>query len=93
MVDKKQPKKQVKGHMYTKKAKEASVVRDAKWLCAIINLIMLIVMVGLVILLLLYLAAGAVAMVVYVALVLLMYAIADVYMFWQLRKLKKSVVK
>lgn len=59
----------------------------------IFNLIMAIVLVVLAVLLLFYPTAGAVALVVYLAITLLMYAFADVYMFVELRRLKKVVLE
>ncbi len=58
----------------------------------VFNLIMAIVFVILSVALLFYPLAGAVAVVIYLAVILLMYAVADLYMYWQLRKLKKNVV-
>lgn len=65
-------------------------VRFGHW---VFNLIMSIILVGLAVLLLFYPTAGAVALVVYVAITLLMYAFADIYMFFELRKLKKVVAE
>lgn len=58
----------------------------------VFNLVMAIVFVALSVVLLFYPLAGAVAVVIYLAVVLLMYAVSDLYMYWQLRKLKKGVV-
>ncbi len=59
----------------------------------VFNLIMAIVLVGLAILLLFYPTVGAVALVVYLAVTLLVYAFADIYMFFELRRLKKVVAE
>ncbi len=57
----------------------------------VFNLIMAIILVGLAILLLVWPMAGAVAMVVWLAITLLMYAVTDIYMYVELRRLKKVV--
>ena len=54
-------------------------VRFGHW---VFNLVMSVILVGLAILLLFYPTAGAVALVVYLAITLLMYAFADIYMFF-----------
>ena len=64
-------------------------VRFGHW---VFNLVMSVILVGLAILLLFYPTAGAVALVVYLAITLLMYAFADIYMFFELRRLKRAVV-
>ena len=64
-------------------------VRFGHW---VFNLVMSVILVGLAILLLFYPTAGAVALVVYLAITLLMYAFADIYMFFELRRLKRVVV-
>lgn len=58
----------------------------------IFNLIMSVVLVCASVALLFYPLAGAVAVGVCMAVMLLAYAIADMYMYWQLRSLKKNVV-
>lgn len=58
----------------------------------IFNLIMSIILVCVSVALLFYPLAGAVAVVLCMAAMLLAYAIADMYMYWQLRSLKKNVV-
>lgn len=58
----------------------------------VFNLVMAIVFVILSIALLFYPLAGAVAVIIYFAILLLMYALSDLYMYWQLRKLKQNVV-
>ena len=63
-------------------------VRFGHW---VFNLVMSVILVGLAILLLFYPTAGAVALVVYLAITLLMYAFADIYMFFELRRLKRVV--
>ena len=57
----------------------------------VFNLIMAIILVVLAILLLVWPMAGAVAMVIWLAITLLMYAAADIYMYIELRRLKKVV--
>lgn len=65
-------------------------VRFGHW---VFNLVMSVILVGLAVLLLFYPTAGAVALVMYLAITLLMYAFADIYMFFELRRLKKVVVE
>lgn len=57
----------------------------------VLNLFVAIIFVGLSALLLLYPMAGAAVVVVYVAIMLLAYSFADLYMFVQLRRLKRVV--
>lgn len=57
----------------------------------IFNLVMAVILVALAVLLLIWPMAGAVAVVVWLAITLLMYAVADVYMYIELRRLKKVV--
>ena len=57
----------------------------------VFNLIMAIILVVLAILLLVWPMAGAVAMVIWLAITLLMYAAADIYVYIELRRLKKVV--
>lgn len=59
----------------------------------VFNLIMAIILVALALLLLVWPMAGAVAMVIWLAITLLMYAVADIYMYVELRKLKKVVAE
>lgn len=65
-------------------------VRFGHW---VFNLIMAIVLVVLAGVLLFFPVAGAVAVVIYLAITLLVYAFADVYMFLELRRLKKVVAE
>lgn len=57
----------------------------------IFNLIMTIILVALAVALLFFPLAGAIAMVYYMAITLFLYAIADIYMFIELMRLKKAV--
>ena len=57
----------------------------------IFNLVMAILLVALAVALLFFPMAGAIAMVYYLAITLFLYAVADIYMFIELLRLKKSV--
>lgn len=59
----------------------------------IFNLIMTIILVALAVTLLFFPLAGAIAMVYYMAITLFLYAIADIYMFIELMRLKRIVDK
>lgn len=59
----------------------------------IFNLIMTIILVALAVTLLFFPLAGAIAMVYYMAITLFLYAIADIYMFIELMRLKRMVDK
>lgn len=59
----------------------------------IFNLIMMIILVALAVTLLFFPLAGAIAMVYYMAITLFLYAIADIYMFIELMRLKRIVDK
>ncbi|MDE6250756.1 MAG: DUF308 domain-containing protein [Alphaproteobacteria bacterium] len=59
----------------------------------IFNLIMTIILVALAVALLFFPLAGAIAMVYYMAITLFLYAIADIYMFIELMRLKRIVDK
>lgn len=58
----------------------------------IFNLIMSVILLVMAVTLMFFPVAGAVAMVIYLAVMLILYAFADVYMFFELRRLKKAVV-
>lgn len=58
----------------------------------VLNLIMSIIMLGISVALLFFPKVGAVAIVVYLAVILLFCSMADFYMYWILRRLKKNVV-
>lgn len=58
----------------------------------IFDLVMSIILIGLAILLIFYPMAGAVTMIYYLAITLLLYAAADIYMYIELLKLKRSVI-
>ena len=58
----------------------------------IFNLIMSVILLGMAVILMFFPVAGAVAMVIYLAVMLILYAFADIYMFFELRRLKKAVV-
>lgn len=58
----------------------------------IFNLIMSVILLVMAVILMFFPVAGAVAMVIYLAVMLILYAFADVYMFFELRRLKKAVV-
>ena len=55
------------------------------------NFIVAMLLVVVTIMLLFYPTAGAIAVVVYLAIMLFMYALFDLYMFWQLRRLKRVI--
>ena len=55
------------------------------------NFIVAMLRVVVTIMLLFYPTAGAIAVVVYLAIMLFMYALFDLYMFWQLRRLKRVI--
>lgn len=57
----------------------------------VFDLIMAIILVALAVFLLFYPVAGAVAMIYYLAITLILYAAADIYMYIELRKLKKEI--
>ncbi len=57
----------------------------------IFDLIMAIILVGLAVFLLFYPIAGAVAMIYYLAVILLLYAASDIYMYFELRRLKNEI--
>ena len=58
----------------------------------VFNLIMSVILLGMAVMLMFFPVAGAVAMVIYLAVMLILYAFADIYMFFELRRLKKVVV-
>lgn len=55
------------------------------------NFIVAMLLVVVTIMLLFYPTAGAIAVVVYLAIMLFVYALFDLYMFWQLRRLKRVI--
>lgn len=59
----------------------------------VMDLIMAVVLVALAIFILVYPMAGLVTMIYYIAITLLLYAIANVYMYMELRRLKRAVIK
>ncbi len=59
----------------------------------VLDLILAIILVGLAIFLLFYPVAGAVAMIYYLAITLVLYAAADIYMYMELRRLKKQITE
>lgn len=63
-------------------------VRFGNWR---LNFIVAMLLVVVTIMLLFYPTAGAIAVVVYLAIMLFMYALFDLYMFWQLRRLKRVI--
>ena len=58
----------------------------------VFNLVMAIALFCLSVWLLFYPTAGATAVVIFIAVILLMYAVADLYMYWVLRRLKRDIV-
>ncbi len=56
------------------------------------NLIVSILLVMLSVALLVYPMAGAIAVIMFFAVILLVYAVADLYMYWELRRLKNNVI-
>ncbi len=63
-------------------------VRFGNWR---LSFIVAMLLVAVTIVLLFYPTAGAIAVVVYLAIMLFMYALFDIYMFWQLRRLKRVI--
>jgi len=59
----------------------------------VLDLILAIILVGLAVFLLFYPVAGAVAMIYYLAITLVLYAAADIYMYMELRRLKKQITQ
>lgn len=57
----------------------------------VLDLVLALILVGLAVFLLFYPVAGAVAMIYYLAITLILYAAADIYMYMELRRLKKLV--
>lgn len=58
----------------------------------VFNLVMAIALFCVSVWLLFYPTAGATAVVIYVAVILMMYAVANLYMYWVLRRLKRDIV-
>lgn len=58
----------------------------------ILDLIMALLLVGIAIFILVYPVAGIVTMVYYVAITLLLYAISNIYMYFELKRLKRELV-
>lgn len=58
----------------------------------VFNLVMAIALFCVSVWLLFYPTAGAAAVVIYVAVILMMYAVANLYMYWVLRRLKRDIV-
>ena len=56
-----------------------------------VDLIVALLLIALAIVLMVYPMAGAVAMVFYLAVMLILYAVADIYMYLEIRRLKKLV--